>query len=82
MLLARDGSAPNLEEDLIGLDVGARLRDAVSSSENRPGAIRGCGRVEELPNLTAEMVRRGFTADEIAQVLGLNFMKVFERLLS
>jgi membrane dipeptidase len=76
------GIGSDLEEDWIGLGVGVPSRDAVSSFADPPGAIQGCGRVEELPNLTAEMVRRGFTADEIAQVLGLNFMRVFGEVLS
>jgi len=76
------GIGSDLEEDWIGLGVGVPLRDAVSSFADAPGAIQDCGRVEELPNLTAEMVRRGFTAGEIDQVLGLNFMRVFGEVLS
>jgi membrane dipeptidase len=75
------GIGSDLEEDLIGLGVSMPLREAVSSFPNPPGAIQDCGRVEELPNLTAEMVRRGFAADEIVRVLGLNFMRVFEEVL-
>jgi membrane dipeptidase len=76
------GIGSDLEEGWIGLGVGVPMRDAVSSFADAPGAIQDCGRVEELPNLTAEMVRRGFTAGEIDQVLGLNFMRVFGEVLS
>ncbi|KXK07429.1 MAG: Zn-dependent dipeptidase, microsomal dipeptidase [Acidobacteria bacterium OLB17] len=35
--------------------------------------------VEDLPLVTYEMLRRGYTELEIRKVLGLNFLRAFER---
>jgi len=44
-------------------------------------SVENCGRVDELPNLTEEMVRRGFTDEEIRKIMGQNFLRVFEKVL-
>src|SRR5205823_1363219 len=40
--------------------------------------IQGAGRVSMLANVAREMVRRGFTDDEIRKVLGGNLMRIYE----
>ncbi|MEA2529256.1 MAG: rane dipeptidase [Thermomicrobiales bacterium] len=39
----------------------------------------GFGCWAEWPNLTAQLLRRGFGADDVAKVLGGNFLRVFEQ---
>ena len=37
-----------------------------------------CGDVSEFPNITAEMLKRGYTEEEIQKVWGGNFFRVFK----
>jgi membrane dipeptidase len=39
--------------------------------------VDGFGSVSGLNNVRAEMQRRGYTAEEIAKILGGNWMRVF-----
>jgi membrane dipeptidase len=41
--------------------------------------VEGAGRISLLPNVAREMVRRGFSDDEISKVLGGNLMRIFEQ---
>lgn len=41
------------------------------------GWVDDCRDVSQLPNITAELVRRGYTADQIRQIWGGNAMRVF-----
>ena len=41
--------------------------------------VEGAGRMSLLANVAREMVRRGFTNDEITKVLGGNLVRVFEK---
>jgi membrane dipeptidase len=41
--------------------------------------VDGFESVSDLKNVHAEMVRRGYTADEIAKVFGGNWMRVFRK---
>lgn len=41
--------------------------------------IEDCQRVEDLPKFTATLLQRGLSADDIAAVLGSNFMRVFKQ---
>ncbi len=41
--------------------------------------IEGAGRASLLPNIARELVRRGFTDDEISKILGGNLMRVLEK---
>jgi membrane dipeptidase len=75
------GIGCDLCEDYIGETAGMLAQEALVSQEFLQSVIQGCGRVEELPNLTGEMMRRGFSEDEIAQVLGQNFMRVLQKVL-
>jgi membrane dipeptidase len=43
--------------------------------------IEGCAEINELPNLCAEMEHRGFNSEEIALVMGGNFMRVMQQVL-
>ena len=36
------------------------------------------GNVAELPNLTKELLRRGYTEDEVAKILGGNMLRVMD----
>jgi membrane dipeptidase len=38
----------------------------------------GLSSVAELPNLTAELLRRGYTADDVTKILGGNVLRVME----
>ncbi len=75
----------------IGTDLVEKfLRDDLASSEgigtptssDSQVCIEGCGRIRELSNLTAEMVRRGLSKKDIRAVLGNNFLRVFQDVLS
>jgi membrane dipeptidase len=39
--------------------------------------IEGAGQLSLVPNVTREMVKRGFTDEEIQKVLGLNLIRVY-----
>ncbi|NQT81071.1 MAG: membrane dipeptidase [Candidatus Aminicenantes bacterium] len=43
------------------------------------GDIKGCDNVSELPNITEELVRRGYSEDEIRKIWGGNIMRVFRK---
>jgi membrane dipeptidase len=38
----------------------------------------GLSSVAELPNLTAELLRRGYTAEDVTKILGGNVLRVME----
>lgn len=59
---------------LVGIDfVG------IGSDFDGGGGVDGCADVSEFPNITAEMLRRGYTEEEIIKVWGGNFFRVFAR---
>jgi len=41
----------------------------------------GLKSVEELPNLTAELMRRGYSESDLGLILGQNYLRVFEQVL-
>jgi len=45
------------------------------------GEIEGCFDVSELPNLTVELVRRGYSEEEIRKIWGGNLMRVFRQVI-
>lgn len=45
------------------------------------GDIEGCSDVSELPNLTVELVRRGYSEEEIRKIWGGNLMQVFRKVV-
>jgi membrane dipeptidase len=50
----------------------------IGSDFDGGGGVDGCADVSEFPNITAEMLKRGYTEDEIRKVWGGNFFRVFE----
>jgi membrane dipeptidase len=43
------------------------------------GEVHGCTDVREMKNITAELLRRGYSHDEIRKIWGGNFLRVFSR---
>ena len=63
----------NFIKNLIGIDyVG------IGSDFDGGGGLDGVADVSEFPNITAEMLKRGYTEDEIFKVWGGNFFRVFK----
>lgn len=56
-------------------------REAMIDINVLNAVISGLARIDELPALTEEMVRRGFSGEEIKKILGANFMRVFQMVL-
>lgn len=60
-------------KNLVGIDyVG------IGSDFDGGGALDGCADVSEFPNITEEMLKRGYTEEEIQKVWGGNFFRVFK----
>ena len=84
---ARHGTERATVTDLV--DHAAYIRDLVGIDYVSLGAdyfpekgwhwVEGVGRMSLLPNVAREMVRHGFTDEEISKVLGGNLMRVFEK---
>lgn len=51
----------------------------ISSDFNGGGGIQGWGNAAETLNVTLELVRRGYTEDEIAKLWGGNLLRVMEQ---
>ncbi len=45
------------------------------------GELEGCFDVSELPNITVELVRRGYSEEEIRKIWGGNLMRVFRQVI-
>ncbi|MCY1721138.1 dipeptidase [Prolixibacteraceae bacterium Z1-6] len=61
-------------KNLIGIDyVG------IGSDFDGGGGLDGVADVSEFPNITTEMLRRGYTEEEIRKVWGGNFLRVFKK---
>ncbi|SHJ59533.1 membrane dipeptidase [Tangfeifania diversioriginum] len=59
-------------KNLVGIDyVG------IGSDFDGGGGLADCEDVSQMPNITREMLRRGYTEDEIRKVWGGNFFRVF-----
>ncbi|MBV9073372.1 MAG: membrane dipeptidase, partial [Acidobacteria bacterium] len=48
-----------------------------SDFDGTPSMPEGLDSAADLPKITAGLLKRGYTADQIHKVLGLNFMRVF-----
>jgi membrane dipeptidase len=60
-------------KNLVGIDyVG------IGSDFDGGGGVDGCADVSEFPNITVEMLNRGYTVEEIRKVWGGNFFRVFK----
>ena len=51
----------------------------IGSDFDGGGGVDGCADVSEFPNITAEMIERGYTEEEISKVWGENFFRVFKQ---
>ncbi|WP_052670453.1 dipeptidase [Draconibacterium sediminis] len=61
---------------LVGIDyVG------IGSDFDGGGGLADCADVSQMPNITAEMLKRGYTEEEIAKVWGGNFLRVFSAVI-
>lgn len=49
----------------------------IGSDFDGGGGVEGCADVSQFPNITAEMLKRGYTEEEIGKVWGGNFFRVF-----
>ncbi|MFW6159783.1 MAG: dipeptidase [Acidobacteriota bacterium] len=45
------------------------------------GGVEGCNDVTELPQVTIELYRRGYSEEEIAKIWGGNIMRVFRKVI-
>jgi len=45
------------------------------------GGIEGCDEVSEMPNITEELVRRGYSEEDIRKIWGGNIMSVFSTVI-
>jgi len=45
------------------------------------GGVDGCSDVSQLPRITEELVRRGYSEEEIQKIWGGNIMRVFEEVI-
>jgi membrane dipeptidase len=62
-------------KNLVGIDyVG------IGSDFDGGGGVDGCADVSEFPNITLEMLKRGYTEEEISKVWGGNFFRVFKQI--
>jgi membrane dipeptidase len=62
--------------NLIGIDyVG------IGTDFDGGGGLRDCKDVSELPNITAELLRRGYNKDDLKKIWGDNFMRVFRQVV-
>jgi membrane dipeptidase len=76
------GIGSDFMEDALVQNMGAvPSAEAMVKEEDLVASIRGCGRIDELSALTVEMVRRGFTKEEIQKILSGNFMRVSKKVL-
>jgi len=76
------GLGPDFMEDTLAANMGMlNPASSMMSINDMVAVIENCGRSEELPNLTAELIRRGFSEDEIRKVLGENFLRVYKQVL-
>jgi membrane dipeptidase len=76
------GIGSDFMEDALAMNMEAvPSAEAMVKVEDLTASIRDCARIDELSNLTVEMVRRGFTKEDIQKILSGNFMRVFEKVL-
>ena len=45
------------------------------------GSVEGCSDVTELPNITLELLERGYSEKTIAKIWGGNFLRVFRQIV-
>jgi len=62
--------------DLIGID-----HVGIGTDFDGGGGVEGCDDVSELPNITLELVKRGYSEEAIEKIWGGNFMRVFRQVI-
>ena len=60
-------------KNLVGIDY-----IGIGSDFDGGGGLADCADVSQFPNITEEMLNRGYTEDEIRKVWGGNFFRVFK----
>ncbi|MFC1838615.1 dipeptidase [Thermodesulfobacteriota bacterium] len=62
--------------NLIGIDyVG------IGTDFDGGGGLRDCRDASQLPNITAELLRRGYSRDDLSKIWSGNFMRVFKQVI-
>ncbi len=54
----------------------------IGSDFDGGGGIKGCNDVSEMGNITLELIKRGYTEEEIRKIWGGNFMRVFREVIA
>jgi len=62
--------------NLIGVD-----HVGIGTDFDGGGGVEGCNDVSELPNITEELLRRGYSEDDIRKIWGANVMRVLRRVI-
>ncbi len=62
--------------DLIGVD-----HVGIGTDFDGGGGIGGCDDVSEMPHITEELLRRGYSEEEIQKIWGGNLMRVFREVI-
>ncbi len=60
--------------DVVGID-----HVGIGTDFDGGGGIQGCNDVSEMENVTLELVRRGYTEEQIGKIWGGNLMRVFRQ---
>ncbi|MEE9502424.1 MAG: membrane dipeptidase, partial [Candidatus Aminicenantaceae bacterium] len=62
--------------ELIGVD-----HVGIGTDFDGGGGVEGCNDVSEMPNITEELLRRGYSEEDIQKIWGGNIMRVFSRVI-
>jgi membrane dipeptidase len=62
--------------NLIGID-----HVGIGTDFDGGGGIDGCNEVSEMPNITLELLRRGYSEEDIRKIWGGNVMRVFRKVI-
>lgn len=62
--------------NLIGVD-----HVGIGTDFDGGGELKGCNDVSELPNITEELLRRGYSEEDIRKIWGANIMRVFRKVV-
>lgn len=76
------GLGPDFMEDALASAINImNPGSAMMAASDLSAVVENCGRSEELPNLTAELIRRGFSEEDIRKILGENFLRIYKQVL-
>jgi len=62
--------------ELIGVD-----HVGIGTDFDGGGGVEGCNDVSEMPNITEELLKRGYSDEDIRKIWGGNIMRVFSRVI-